>query len=135
MITPSRKLHAWRIIEHCADQTEKGFVKTLSAIREALHAERLVMGRDGEPRHLGPDYAVQLAAARSIADMVLRTRSAPLDKPETPERWTAAELWKVLKREYPERAMRAEIAVSGMQGKDRNQNIPAAAAAVPQRRC
>jgi hypothetical protein len=87
-----RKILASSLLDEWIDQVESIFAKELAALREALRAERTILGRDGEPLGFGPDHASRLAAGKTLVQLWLGNRRPSSKPPEEREPgWTLEE--------------------------------------------
>lgn len=77
-----RVIRACTLAEKHAAEIKALFTEALTAVEESLEAERVVMGRDGDLRHLGPDHATRMAALKVFIDVCLRSRRPPVEAPE-----------------------------------------------------
>ena len=68
------KIMACTLLDDNAEKAEALFVKGLAVVREALRADRVVLGRDGEPQHLGPDYTLRISGFKLLVRLCLGNR-------------------------------------------------------------
>jgi hypothetical protein len=81
-----QKILVNKLLDERFDQVEALFAKGLVNLREALRAERTILGRDGEPVYLGPDHGARLAAVKSLIELCLGNRRPSEKQPEEPKR-------------------------------------------------
>lgn len=94
--TTIQKILASSLLDDRAEQVEALFAKGLAALREALRAERTILGQDGDPVCLGPDHRSRLTAGKALVELCLRNRRPAAKPPEERKRTITVEEFKKL---------------------------------------
>jgi hypothetical protein len=88
----STKILASTLLDENGERAEAVFTKGLVAIGQALQADRVVLGRDGDPVHLGPDHSTRLSGMRLLVDLCLGNRKPSHRPPPEREGWYRSDL-------------------------------------------
>jgi hypothetical protein len=86
-----KRIRACTLVEQHADEIKALFAEGIAVLEEALEAERIVLGRDGDPVRLGPDHGIRMAAMKLHVALCLRSRRSPVEPDEEAPPWTFEE--------------------------------------------